>query len=53
MTVGLHPRHVASLTQDELGRYKYLVKTPRVGALGEVVLDYTAKNIPRQREVLH
>ena len=52
MTVGLHPRHVASLTQEELGRYKYLVKTPHVGALGEVGLDYTAKNIPRQREVL-
>ena len=52
VAVGLHPRHVASLTQDELGRYKYLVKTPRVGALGEVGLDYTAKNIPRQKEVL-
>ena len=52
MVVGLHPRHVASLTQGELGRYKYLVKTPRVGALGEFGLDYTAKNIRRQKEIL-
>ena len=52
VAVGLHPRHVASLTQEKLGRYKNLVKTPRVGALGEVGLDYTAKNILRQKEVL-
>lgn len=50
-TVGVHPHHAATLTDDGLGLLSHLVQAPRVVALGETGLDFYRNLSPRDVQV--
>jgi len=47
-SVGLHPHHAASLTDDLLERYERLAAHPKVVAIGETGLDHFRDLSPRE-----
>jgi TatD DNase family protein len=47
-SVGLHPHHAASLTDDVLDRYERLAAHPKVVAIGETGLDHFRDLSPRE-----
>ncbi|GFN91564.1 3'-5' ssDNA/RNA exonuclease tatd [Plakobranchus ocellatus] len=50
--IGVHPRHVLSWNAPQKEAFKILVRSPHTKALGEIGLDFTAKGIKKQEEVL-
>ncbi|GFN90468.1 3'-5' ssDNA/RNA exonuclease tatd [Plakobranchus ocellatus] len=51
-TIGVHPRHILSWNAPQKEAFKILVRSPNTKALGEIGLDFTAKGIKKQEEVL-
>jgi len=52
-TVGVHPHHVAGLTDDGYRQLKELARHPAVKAYGEIGLDYVKEYAERKIQQLH
>ncbi|GFN94644.1 3'-5' ssDNA/RNA exonuclease tatd [Plakobranchus ocellatus] len=50
--IGVHSRYVLSWNAPQKEAFKILVRSPNTKALGEIGLDFTAKGIEKQEEVL-
>ncbi|GFR61671.1 3'-5' ssDNA/RNA exonuclease TatD [Elysia marginata] len=50
--VGIHPKQVSTWTASEMESFKILMRSPKVKALGEVGLDFQARHMEKQEEVL-
>ncbi|GFO46545.1 3'-5' ssDNA/RNA exonuclease tatd [Plakobranchus ocellatus] len=50
--IGVHPKNVLSWNAPQKEAFKILMRSPNTKALGEISLDFAAKGIKKQEEVL-
>ncbi|GFO25181.1 hypothetical protein PoB_005168600 [Plakobranchus ocellatus] len=51
--VGLHLKHAIRWNNRQVKAFRCLQSSPNTKALGEVGIDVTAKDVPKQEQVLH